>query len=65
VFREVAGASAAYFDGADGAALAAAVRGWLAQHATGAHPAPGGIRWKTWQDNARELLSIVAAEGAP
>ncbi|WEF32929.1 glycosyltransferase [Pseudoduganella chitinolytica] len=59
VFREVAGEAAYYFSGTNGAALAGAVRGWLALHTEQRHPAPHGIRWMTWQDNARELLAII------
>jgi glycosyltransferase involved in cell wall biosynthesis len=60
VFREVAGTSAFYFDGMDGAALAGAIRAWLALHADGRQPLPAGIAWLTWKDNARGLLEIVA-----
>ncbi len=60
VFREVAGDHAHYFSGMDGAALAGGVRGWLALHAEGRHPGPQGMAWMTWQDNARELLAILA-----
>jgi len=61
VFREVGGEHACYFSGLDGAALAAAVREWLALRAQGRHPAPEGLRWNTWNDNVRELLAIVGA----
>ena len=61
VFREVAGDAAGYFTAADGAALAGAVRDWLALHAAGTHPKPDGMRWKTWGENARELLAILGS----
>jgi len=60
VFREVAQDSAHYFSGLDGAALATAVRDWLALRAQGRQPASDGMRWMTWGDNVQELLAIVA-----
>ncbi|WP_353400717.1 glycosyltransferase family 4 protein, partial [Duganella hordei] len=59
VFREVAGAHAHYFDGADGAALAEAVREWLALDAQGKAPSSAGMPWQTWADNAAELLAVL------
>ncbi|MES2115241.1 MAG: glycosyltransferase [Pseudomonadota bacterium] len=62
VFREVAQDSAYYFSGLDGQALADAVRTWLALHAAGAHPAPDGMRWSTWRDNATALLAVLEGQ---
>ncbi|XLZ69823.1 glycosyltransferase [Massilia sp. SR12] len=59
VFREVAGARAAYFSGLQGEDLAQAVRGWLAAQAAGLHPDPAGMPWRTWRDNAEQLLSLL------
>jgi glycosyltransferase involved in cell wall biosynthesis len=60
VFREVAGEHAYYFSGLDGAALAGAVRAWRELHAEGRHPAPQGMTWMTWQEQARALLALLA-----
>jgi glycosyltransferase involved in cell wall biosynthesis len=64
VFREVAGEHAHYFSGLEGAALADAVRGWLALHAEMRHPRPEGMRWMTWHDNARALLQLLTRQEA-
>jgi glycosyltransferase involved in cell wall biosynthesis len=61
VFREVAGAHAHYFSGMDGAALAGAVREWLALHAEDRAPTPQGMTWMTWQEQARALLALLTA----
>ena len=60
VFREVAGGHAQYFDGTDGAALAQAVRAWLALHAEGKAPSSAGMPWQTWADNAAGLLAVLS-----
>ena len=60
VFREVAGEHAHFFSGDDGAALAAAVREWLALSAAGRAPASTPMRWLTWQQHARQLLRVLA-----
>ena len=62
VFREVAGDGAFYFSGMEAAGLAAAVRTWLDLHAQGAHPAPAGMQWHTWQQNAQRLLALLAGD---
>ena len=59
VFREVGGASASYFSGLDGAALADAMRAWLDRHAAGTLPTAPARAWHTWHDNVRQLLAIV------
>jgi glycosyltransferase involved in cell wall biosynthesis len=56
VFREVAGEAAFYFSGG-AAALAEAVKAWLALQ--GAHPASTGMRRMTWAQNAGELLTVL------
>lgn len=61
VFREVAGAHASYFSGLDGAALADAVRDWLAQSAAGTLPPPDGVQWRTWRENAAQLVAVLTA----
>jgi glycosyltransferase involved in cell wall biosynthesis len=61
VFREVAGVHAHYFSGMDGAALAGAVREWLALHAEGRAPTPQGMTWMTWQEQARALLALLTS----
>jgi len=62
VFREVAGEHAQYFDGVDGAALAQAVRAWLALDAQGKAPSSAGMPWQTWADNAAGLLAVLRGE---
>ncbi|ALK98774.1 hypothetical protein AB595_02255 [Massilia sp. WF1] len=61
VFREVAGEHAHYFAGLDSESLAAAVREWLRLHAGERHPAPGGMTWMTWAEQARALLALLTA----
>jgi hypothetical protein len=61
VFREVAGEHAFYFSGMDGAALAAAVREWRVLHAEGRAPAPQGMTWMTWHEQARALMALLTA----
>ena len=53
VFREVAGNSATYFVGDDGASLADAISSWIA--AAGARPDPRAGGWRSWQDSAFSL----------
>jgi glycosyltransferase involved in cell wall biosynthesis len=59
VFREVAGDAAHYFSGLDPAALAGAIRDWLALLADGRHPDARALRWLTWGENVRQLLAIL------
>jgi glycosyltransferase involved in cell wall biosynthesis len=65
VFREVAGDSAFYFSGMEGASLADAVRAWLELHADGVHPAPSGMKWNTWQQNVEALMAVLSARPRP
>jgi glycosyltransferase involved in cell wall biosynthesis len=60
VFREVASDHAYYFSGRDDAALAEALRGWLALGE--GTPVSTGLRWSTWQESTRELLNVVLEE---
>jgi len=64
VFREVAEEHAVYFDGMAPAALAEAVRHWMALRAEGAVPASSAMRWRTWRQNAEQLLRILDGEVA-
>ncbi|XYJ11339.1 glycosyltransferase [Telluria sp. B2] len=59
VFREVGGDGAEYFSGLDGPTLAHAVRDWLARQAAGRHAPASSLRWMTWQENVRQLLTIL------
>jgi glycosyltransferase involved in cell wall biosynthesis len=57
VFREVAADHAYYFTGRAEAALANALREWLALGE--GTPVSTGLRWSTWQESTRELLNVV------
>lgn len=59
VFREVGGAHAWYFDAADGAQLAAALRDWLALRAAGRAPPSDGMPRLDWAASAGQLLACV------
>jgi glycosyltransferase involved in cell wall biosynthesis len=59
VFREVAGAHAAYFSGMQGTDLARALRAWLDQRSAGTEPDSAGMPWITWRDNAGQLLAVL------
>jgi glycosyltransferase involved in cell wall biosynthesis len=59
VFREVAGAHAAYFKGAADIDLAAAIRAWLKRHETGSCPDSSEISWKTWPESAAAILKCI------
>lgn len=61
VFREVAEEHAMYFSGLSAPAVAAAVRGWLLLRSTASVPASAAMRWRTWRENAVQLLDIVRA----
>jgi glycosyltransferase involved in cell wall biosynthesis len=58
IFREVCGEHAIYFAGGP-AAIAGAVRRWLALRATGDVPDPAGVIKVTWQESSRRLAQIV------
>ena len=60
VFREVAGAHAAYFRAESGRDLARAMRDWLSAWREGRGvPASAGLPWQTWQASTRQLLDVV------
>ncbi|SFL48804.1 glycosyltransferase [Rugamonas rubra] len=59
VFREVAGGHAAYFSGHDGAALALALRAWLAGLAAGGNPPSDAMPWLSWTDNVAALTALL------
>ncbi|MCK9510484.1 MAG: glycosyltransferase family 4 protein [Pigmentiphaga sp.] len=59
VFREVAGEHAYYFDAADGAALAAAIRAWLALEAEGRAPVSRGLPYLSWAESARRVAQAI------
>ena len=63
VFREVGGAGIAYFDGTDGAALAAAIDTWLAARARGAIDARP-LPWLSWDSHATQLLALLLDDAA-
>lgn len=63
VFREVAGAHAAYFSGMAGEDLAQALRGWLEQRSAATEPDSAGMPWITWRDNAGQLLAVLDGRG--
>jgi glycosyltransferase involved in cell wall biosynthesis len=60
VFREVAGDHALYFSGKGPEDLAGALRTWLSQSATDAHPKSTNIPWLTWKQSAENLLSEMS-----
>lgn len=59
VFREVAGQHASYFSGMAPRNLAAAVQDWLQLRSTASVPASGAMAWRTWRENAVQLLEIL------
>lgn len=62
VFREVTSEHATYFSGHDAESLAGAVSTWLGSWRGGAVPATQGMRWITWAESARQLMSVVLTE---
>ncbi|MCE7523545.1 glycosyltransferase [Alloalcanivorax xenomutans] len=58
-FKEVAGNHAFYFEGESTDDLGEAVKQWLDLYAKNQHPASNGIPWLTWEESARELLSLI------
>jgi glycosyltransferase involved in cell wall biosynthesis len=59
VFREVAGEHAFYFSGHTGAALAGAVKAWLAAYRDKAHPRSDGIKIRSWNEAYRDFMEHV------
>lgn len=62
VFREVAGEHACYFNAAEPAELAQALRGWLALYHAGEHPRSDAMPWLTWKQSAARLMEILVDE---
>lgn len=65
IFREVAGAYAAYFSGESPEMLAEAVLAWMEAFREGRHPRPEGLPWQTWAESARAVASFVLASDSP
>jgi glycosyltransferase involved in cell wall biosynthesis len=59
VFREVAGDSAAYFAGQNGASLATSIDLWLKDFHNGSHPKPDSMKWLSWAESAERLKGIL------
>ncbi|HEX8955706.1 MAG TPA: glycosyltransferase [Burkholderiaceae bacterium] len=59
VFREIAGEHAHYFAGQTPAALAQALKDWIALNDAGKAPASSGLAWNTWRQNADRLLQLL------
>ncbi|MEC9247182.1 MAG: glycosyltransferase family 1 protein [Pseudomonadota bacterium] len=59
VFREVAGAHAAYFDGSTPAALAGAVQNWLSAYQNGQHTRSEDMPWITWKESAEQMMTAL------
>jgi glycosyltransferase involved in cell wall biosynthesis len=59
VFREVGGEHAFYFNGTDAAALARAIRDWLALRAAGQVPPSSGMSWLSWAQSTQQLLAAL------
>jgi glycosyltransferase involved in cell wall biosynthesis len=57
VFREVGGEHAWYFEAHDGAALAAALRDWLALREAGRAPSSTAMPHLNWDASARQMLA--------
>ncbi|PBS12314.1 glycosyl transferase family 1 [Lysobacteraceae bacterium NML93-0792] len=62
VFREVAGDAAAYFEADDAAALAAAIRNWLALADQGVQPGSGDLDRVSWDEMAERLKRVLLSE---
>lgn len=58
-FREVAGAHALYFKGADAGAIASAVTDWLTQRARHSVPDSRNMVMLTWKESAEQLLEAL------
>ncbi|MGE4323662.1 MAG: glycosyltransferase family 4 protein [Sphingobium sp.] len=60
VFREVAGDHACFFDNdPDPAAIATAVKGWMALFDKARHPASTSMSWLKWKDSAAQLADVI------
>lgn len=65
VFREVAGDHAAYFSGRTADRLAVELEAWVELFNNGGHPRSHGIRFLTWRQSARQLISRVLDSEGP
>lgn len=68
VFQEVGGPHAQYFHtdhDQDSAALAQALREWLALYRQGRHPRSQGLPWLTWQASAAQLAAAAQLTPPP
>ncbi|WP_457913557.1 glycosyltransferase [Candidatus Gillettellia adelgis] len=59
VFREIAGKHAFYFNGITGVDLANAIKKWLVLRSQSAVPDITGIKWSTWEESAKQLISTL------
>lgn len=59
VFREVAGAHAAYFAATGPDELADAVEAWLGAWRKGEHVRSQAMPWLTWRESAQQLLHVL------
>lgn len=55
VFLEVAGEYASYFEGEDGASLAAAISAWLLLYRQNGAPGTANMPWLNWRQSAAQL----------
>lgn len=62
VFREIAGHHVSYFDATDARTLATALQQWLGQYQEGKAPLPDAMPWLSWQQSARDLLTIILTD---
>lgn len=63
VFREVVGDGAHFFTGSDRAAIADAVRTWLADRGRPRTGAAGAITTRSWAESAAVIISLLADAG--
>ena len=59
VFREVAGEHAYYYSGEDAQLLAEAIKRWLDLYQNNLHPSSKGLKWLTWEQSTKDLLSCL------
>lgn len=59
VFREVAGEHAFYFSGLEPENLGDAICSWMCLREKGEIPLSEGMKWKTWQESANDLLKNI------
>jgi glycosyltransferase involved in cell wall biosynthesis len=59
VFREVAGENAFYFEGMSVTNLSEAIVEWLGLKSNAGVPDVAGLKWLTWEQSAKQLLSAL------